>query len=138
MNIRFRHLLDHIDVKSILLTILILSICIFLFAYYPTLRDTRRSNDLYDLQGTTVGTIVDVKSNERISNSKTKGTEIYIDSYSVTYQYLVKGQRFKSTEIIPCTMANDRLLRKIFERGASTDFIVKYDVSEPDQSILVE
>ena len=131
-------MLDYIDVKSILLTILILSICIFLFAYYPTLRDARRSNELDDLQGTTVGTIIEVKRNERISNSKTKGTEIYVDSYSVTYEYLVKGQRFKSTDIIPSTMANDRLLRKIFERSSSTDFIVKYDVSEPDQSILVE
>jgi hypothetical protein len=131
-------MLDYIDVKSILLTILILSICIFLFAYYPMLRDARRSNELDGLQGTTVGTIIDVKRNERISNSKTKGTEIYFDSYSVTYEYLVKGQRFKSTDIIPSTMANDRLLRKIFERSSSTDFIVKYDVSEPDQSILVE
>ena len=113
MNIRFRHLLDYIDVKSILLTMLILSVCIFLFAYYPTLRDGRRSNELGDLQGTTIGTITDVKTNERINNSKTKGTEIYVDSYGVTYEYLVKGQRFKSTDIIPSTMANDEVVRRI-------------------------
>jgi hypothetical protein len=138
MNKRLREKLDSWDLKSFFLTILFLSIGLFLFFFFSDIRGRFRTEDEGKFKGQVTGEIVDVVKAERISQSKWNGTNIYVDSYKVTYRYNVEGQRYESIDIIPLTTTNQKLLTGILLRGTSNKCTVKYDKDDPSKSLLVK
>jgi len=117
MNKRLREKLDSWDLKSLFLTILFLSIGLFLFFYFTDIRDRFRTEDKEKFKGQITGEIVSVEKAERITQSKWNGTKIYVDSYKVTYRYNVEGHTYQSVDIIPLTTTNQKLLTGILGGG---------------------
>jgi hypothetical protein len=138
MNKRLREKIDSWDLKSFFLTILFLSIGLFLFFYFTDIRDRFRTEDKEKFKGLTTGVIIKVEKAERISQSKWNGTKIYVDSYKVTYMFNVQEQAFQNTDIIPLTAANQNLLTEILECRTNNVCVVKYDTDDPNKSIIGE
>lgn len=138
MNKRLREKIDSWDLKSFFLTVLFLSIGLFLFFFFTDIRDRIRTEDKEKFKGQTTGEIVTVEKAERISQSKWNGTKIYIDSYKVTYRYSVEGQTYQSIDVIPLTTTNQKLLTAILERGTNKICMVKFDKANPKESLLIE
>jgi hypothetical protein len=138
MNKRLREKLDSWDLKSFLLTVLFLSIGLFLFFYFTGIRDRFRTEDKEKFKGQITGEIVSIEKAERISQSKWNGTKMYVDSYKVTYRYNIEGQTYQSVDIIPLTTTNQKLLTGILKGGTNNNCIVKFDTDDPKQSILIE
>jgi hypothetical protein len=138
MNKRLREKLDSWDLKSFFLTILFLSLGLFLFFYFTDIRDRFRTEDKEKFKGQITGEIVSVEKAERISQSKWNGTKIYVDSYKVTYRYNIEGERYQSVDIIPLTTTNQKLLTGILERRTNNNCTVKYDTDDPNKSLLVK
>jgi hypothetical protein len=138
MNKRLREKFDSWDLKSFFLTILFLSIGLFLFFYFTDIRDRFRIEHKEKFKGQTTGEILKVEKADRISQSKWNGTKIYVDSYKVTYRFNILGQAFQNTDIIPLTIVNQKLLTEIVERGTNNVCAVKYDTDDPNRSIIVE
>ena len=138
MNKWIREKLDTWDLKSVFLTILFLSIGVFLFFYFTDIRDRFRQDDKEEFKGQTEGEIISAEPIDRIKQSKWKGTEILVDSYEIRYRYNVDGLEFESTDIIPKTPKNGKYLNTILDRKATDTFIVRFDLKDPDKSILIE
>lgn len=138
MNKRLKEKLDSWDLKSFFLTILFLSIGLFLFFYFTDIRDRFRTEDKEKFKGQITGEIISVEKAERISQSKWNGTKIYVDSYKVTYRYIVSGQKYQSVDVIPLTTTNQKLLTRILERGTNNDCTVRFDTEDPSKSLLIE
>jgi hypothetical protein len=138
MNKWIREKLDSWDLKSVFQTIIVLSICVSLFLYFNYIRDRFRQEDKDEFKGQTEGQIISAEPIERIKQSKWKGTEIVLDSYKILYSYKVNGQEFQSTDIIPLTTKNHKYLKKILDRKASDTFMVRFDLKDPEKSILIE
>lgn len=125
------------DLKSTFLTISFLVIGAFLFFFFTDIRDRFREDDKDKFRGKTDGKIISVEPIERIKQSKWQGTEIFVDSYKIVYSYVVEGQVFKSTDVIPLTMKNKKHLQAILDRKANDSFAVQFDLNDPDKSILI-
>ena len=138
MNKWLREKLDTWDLKSVFLTILFLSIGVFLFFYFTDIRDRFRQDDKEEFKGQTEGKIISTKPIDRIKQSKWKGTEILVDSYKILYSYKVDGREFQNTDIIPLTTKNEKYLKSILERKTNDIFLVRFDLKHPDKSILIE
>jgi hypothetical protein len=138
MNKWLSEKLDTWDLKSVFLTILFLSISVFLFFYFTDIRDRFRQGDKDEFKGQTQGEIISAEPIDRIKQSKWKGTEILVDSYKILYSYKVDGREFQSTDIIPVTTMNARHLKAILDRKANDTFLVRFDLKHPDKSILIE
>ena len=76
MSKRIKEKLETWDLKSVFLTILFLSIGIFLFFYFTDIRDRFRQGDQDEFNGQTAGEIISAEPIDRIKQSKWKGTEI--------------------------------------------------------------
>lgn len=133
-----REKVDTWDLKSLFLTIIFLSIGAFLFFYFTDIRDRFRQEDKDKFKGKTKCEIVSAEPIHRIKQSKWKGTEILVDSYKILYSYKIDGQEFQSTDIIPLTTKNEKYLKKILDRKAGDTFLVRFDLKDPDKSILIE
>jgi hypothetical protein len=138
MNKKIREKLDSLDLKSLFLTILFFSIGLFLFFYFIDFRDKLRTGDEENFKGQTNGKILTVEIGERIKQSKWTGTEIYVDSYKVKYQFQYQGQTFENIDIIPTTVKNQKLIKKLLDDGANNVISVKFDTSDPNRSLLIE
>jgi hypothetical protein len=138
MNKWIREKLDTWDLKSFFLTILFLSIGVFLFLYFTGIRDRFRQDDKEEFKGQTEGEIISVEPIDRIKQSKWKGTEIFVDSYKILYTYKVDGKIFQSTDVVPRTTKNEKFLKAILDRKASDTFLVRFNLKDPDKSILIE
>jgi hypothetical protein len=79
-----------------------------------------------------------VEKSDRISQSKSDGTRIYVDSYKVKYQFQFQGRDFENVDIIPVTLKNKQLLADILERDAIDICTVKFDLDNPVKSLLIE
>ena len=137
MNKKIRETLDSWDLKSLFLTILLFSIGLFLFFYFIDFRDRLRTGDEENFKGQTNGKILTVEKGERIKQSKWTGTEIYVDSYKVKYQFQYQGQTFENVDIIPTTVKNQKLINNILDKGTEKEFLVKFDTSDPNRSLLI-
>ncbi|MEB2777720.1 hypothetical protein SYJ56_20560 [Algoriphagus sp. D3-2-R+10] len=133
-----REKLDAWDLKSVFLTILFLLIGVFLFFYFTNIRDRFRQDDKEEFKGQAEGEIISVEPIDRIKQSKWKGTEILVDSYKILYSYKVDGREFQSTDIIPLTTKNEKYLKTILDRKVNDTFYVRFDLKDPDRSILIE
>lgn len=138
MNKRIREAVDSWDLKSLFLTILFLSIGAVICYYASDIRDRLRTNDEERFKGKTQGQIMDVQKAERITQSKWTGTKIIVDSYMVYYRYHVDGKSFESRDIIPATTKNQELLKAILQRGSGTNCFVRFDLEDPEKSLLVQ
>jgi len=138
MNKCLREKLDTWDLKSVFLTISFLSIGVFLFFYFTDIRDRFRQGDKEEFKGETEAEIISAEPIDRIKQSKWNGTEILVDSYKILYIYKVDGREFQSTDIVPVTTKNSRHLKTILDRKAKDTFLVRFDLKDPDKSILIE
>jgi len=138
MNKRIREKLDSWDLKSVFLTILFLSLGLFLFFYFTGIRDRLRAEDKEKFKGQTTGQIISVEKSDRITQSKWNGTKIYVDSYKVKYQFKYRGEVFENVDIIPATKQNETLLTELLGRGTNDICIVKFDADDPKKSLLID
>lgn len=138
MNKWIREKLDTWDLKSLFLTIFFLSIGIFLYFYFADIRDRFRQDNKEKFKGQTEGEIISAEPIDRIKQSKWKGTEILVDSYRVLYKYKVDGVEFQSTDIIPNMPMNEKYLKEILGRNSNETFLVRFDLKDPNKSILSE
>jgi hypothetical protein len=137
MNKKIKEKLDSWDLKSLFLTIAILSIGLFLFFYLTDIRDRLRTADKERYTGQIDGTILTVEKVDRMSQSKWKGTRIYVDSYKVKYQFQFQGQTYESIDMIPLTIKNQKLLTKILDQNNKA-VLVKFDTADPNKSLLTD
>jgi hypothetical protein len=137
MNKRIREKWESRDLKSALATIAVLVVALLVFFFFIDVRDRVRKEDEEKFAGQTTGEIIEVEKIWKMSQSRWSGTRIYIDGYKVTYTFNVHGKTFQDTDIIPLTTANQKLLSEILERGTNSICIVKFDVGDPNNSILV-
>lgn len=138
MNKAIRERLDSLDIRSFLLTVLFLSIAIFLLFYYGDIRDQLRRSDSLNYGGQTTGQVISIEPIQRITQSKWKGTRIFIDSYKVSYRYSVNGQTFQSDDIVPASVENEDLLKSLLEVNDRATCSVKFDIEDPKKSLLVK
>jgi hypothetical protein len=126
------------DLKTFLLTICFVIVCVLFIYYSANIRDRFRQHDKECFKGQTSGEIISVEPIERITQSKWKGTEIFIDRYKVVYSYTASGQRFEKTNFIPVTTKNKKFIQDILNRDTVETFVVNFDEENPEQSILIE
>lgn len=138
MNKKFREKLDSWDLKSLLRTVVFFSIAIILFFYFLDFRERFRTADKEEFKGQTNGQIISIEPVKEMTQSKWKGTNITVDRYQVVYSYTVNGQTYKRTDIIPASTKNQKLLNKILDRRPNDTFPIKFDVKDPEKSILIE
>lgn len=138
MNRRIKETLESWDLKSLFLTILFLSIGLVIYFYFADIRDRFRTSDEEKYRGQTKGEIIDVQKADRITQSKWNGTKIFVDSYSVSYRYEVNGQEFTRRDVISVTAKNQELLKQILDRGSNNICFIKFDIEDPQKSLLVE
>jgi hypothetical protein len=138
MNKWIKEKLDTWDLKSIFLTIVFLSIGVFLFFYFPGIRDGFRQEDQEEFKGKTECKIIAAEPIDRIKQSKWKGTEIFIDSYRILYSYKVNEREFQGTDIIPLTTKNEKYIKTVLNRKADDPFLVHFDLNDPGKSVLIE
>jgi hypothetical protein len=138
MNKTIREKLDSWDLKSLLLTIILFSIGILLVYYFTDIRDRFRQGDEEKFKGQTKGQVISIEPIERMTQGKWKGTQIFIDSYKVLYNYTINGHAFEKTDIIPVSAKNQKFIKKILDRGTNDTFTVRFDLTNPEKSLLVE
>jgi len=129
---------DSWDLKSLGLTVLILLILFFAWFYFSDIRDRFRTADQKTFKGRTRCEIIKIDTVESIRQSKYKGTRIDVDSYVVFYEYVVDGQTFEQSDLIPATAQNLTLLRQVLKRRPNETFVVKFDIEDPRKSRLIE
>jgi hypothetical protein len=138
MNKALRERLDALDVKSVLLTILFLSLAFIAFFYYGDIRDLFRAREKQNYTGLTQGEVISIEPIQRVTQSKWKGVKIFVDSYKITYRYFVNGQSFQREDIVPVSDENEALLNSLLNVKDKATCSVKYDTEDPKKSILVK
>jgi hypothetical protein len=138
MNKKINEKLDSLDLKSAFITIALLSIGLFLFFYFIDFRDRIRTEDEETFTGKINAKILTVEKGQRIKQGKWTGTEIYVDSYSVKYQFQYQGQTFENIDIIATTKKNQKLIKTLLDNEARKEVLVKFDTSDPTRSLLIE
>src|SRR5579859_7430710 len=136
MNKAIRERLDAVDVKSIILTITFLTVAIFLFFYYGDVRDLFREREKQLYTGQTTGQVNSIEPIQRVTQSKWKGTKIFVDSYKVSYRYNANGVSYESTDIIPVSVENDKLLKSLLAVKVNATCAVKFDTQNPRKSLI--
>ena len=134
---KIKEKIDSWDLKTVFQTSIALAVIFFIVFYLLTMRDRIRQEDEKEFKGQTTGQIISVTPKEMMSQTKSRGTEIYVDSYDVLYEYKVNGQLYQQTDNIPLTASNQKLLKKILKRSDET-LLVAFDLNNPKKSILVE
>jgi hypothetical protein len=137
MGIRLRERMDSWDLKSFFITVFLISGLLVLFFYASDIKDRLRTADEESYTGKTNGTIIKVDTVERISQSKNKGTIIDVESYEVTYRYIVNGHAFEGTDMIPASTKNLPLLKAILGDGDQSRIMIKFDIDDPKKSLLI-
>jgi hypothetical protein len=136
MNKAIRERLDALDVKSIILTVTFLAVAIFLFFYYGDVRDLFREREKRLYTGQTTGQVISIEPIQRVTQSKWKGTRIFVDSYKVSYRYNANGVSYESTDIIPVSVENDELLKSLLAVKINATCSVKFDTQNPKKSLI--
>jgi hypothetical protein len=137
MGIRLRERMDSWDLKSFFITVFLISGLLVLFFYASDIKDRLRTADEESYTGKTNGTIIKVDTVERISQSKYKGTIIDVESYEVTYRYIVNGHGFEGSDMIPASTKNLPLLKAILGDGDQSRIMIKFDIDDPKKSLLI-
>jgi hypothetical protein len=138
MNRKLREKLDSWDLKSVFLTIICFAVGLFIFFYFTDIRDRFRTDDQEDFTGQSIGKVIRVEKIDRIAQSKWKGTNIYTDSYRVSYRFRANGQEFDNTDVIPVTIKNEKLLEEILTWRSGSICHLKFDEEDPSRSVLIE
>jgi hypothetical protein len=138
MNKKIKETLDSWDWKSISLIILILSIGLVIYFYFISVTDGFRTSKEENYKGLTKGQIVNIQKIARMTQSKWNGTKIIADKYSISYRYEINGQKFERTDVIPITRKNQKLLKEILDNGLNGICSVKFDVDDPNKSLLIQ
>jgi hypothetical protein len=134
---KIREKIDSWDFKAILQTSFALAIIFFVVFYLLTMRGRLREVDKETFKGQTTGKVISVTPKEVMSQTRSRGTEIYTDSYDVLYKYIVNGQLYQQTDNIRLTVANKRFLSRI-SKGSDEPVVVAFDLNDPKNSILME
>lgn len=137
MQNKIRQRIDSWDLKSFMLTIVLVTVGVLTVYFFIDIRDRFRKSDEENFTGRAIGEIFLVEPIERITQTKWKGTQIFIDSYRIMYSFKVNGQTFKGMDMITVSLTNKKLLNKILQRQQSDRFTVKFNVIDPKKSILV-
>ncbi len=136
MNKAIREKLDSLDVKSLLLTVIFLVVAIFLYFYYGDVRDLFRERERRLYTGQTTGKVISIEPIQRVTQSKWKGTKIFVDSYKVSYRYNANRVSYESTDIIPVSVENDELLKSLLAMKVNATCAVKFDKQNPKKSLI--
>jgi len=67
------------------------------------------------------------------------GATISIDSYKIIFKYKVSKIEYSNTNNITySSIENQRFINKMMSRSPEENFFVKFDLDNPNKSILVE
>lgn len=128
MTSRLREKLDAIDLKSILLTTLILGT--ILLMVYKCSDPVENLSDSLTTKGK--GKIILVTPNNQMKQGK-KGTFIYTESYQVKFYYVVNGVTYEQTDVIKNIGRNQTIVDKINDIGTDSIEII-YNGIRPTES----
>jgi hypothetical protein len=138
MNKKLREKLDSWDLRSLILTIIIFSLGIFLFYYFSDFRNRLRNDDNENFKGQTRGVVISMEPLQRISQGR-YGANISVDSYKVLYKYKVNNTEYSKIDYIPySTVENQKFINKLMSRSPEENFFVKFDLENPNKSILIK
>lgn len=131
-RIRWFHVVDW---RSISITVGILAPIALVIAIFfsPQILHSYR---LMSYKGETKGNLTTVKENTTQRQTR-YGTKIVVESYTITYRYVVNGRPIFSTEVIDGNGKNTFHLRKILENDLTIPVTIKYDANNPKRSIVV-
>jgi hypothetical protein len=116
-----------------LLVVAILAIGILFFFVYP---DWERKSASKTYTGNAHALLIEVTPNEILSMTET-GNRKVIYSYKVRYRYMVQKTEYVSTDIIPNSLENKKLLSFILTSN-NKKYKIKYDSKNPKKSMLIE
>lgn len=129
-KIPWYHLFEWKNLTGTIVTLLIIGAFIA-FKFIP---DIIYRNKLRTYQGEAVGTIVSIQENKEMSQSD-NGTEIYIGSYTISYQYQVNGEDYTSTKNIHLTTHNNEFFNHILVDSVKS-IIIRFDTDQPSVSTI--
>ena len=135
---RIKEQIDSWDFRSIFQTLVALFIIFFILFYFQNIRDKFRQGEREEFKGQAVGQVISIKPRERIDQTRTRGTEILVDSYDVLFQYRVSGKVYQGTDNIPSTGANRKLINDLLDEEKWDNVLVAFDLGDPGKSILIE
>jgi hypothetical protein len=138
MNKAIRERLDALDVKSLVLTVTFVTVAVLLYFYYGDVRDLFRAREKQLYTGVTTGQVISLEPIQRVTQSKWKGTKIFVDSYKVSYRYSINGVPYQSTDIMPVSVENDPLLKSLLAVKVNATCYVKFDTQNPKKSLIFE
>ena len=138
MNKKLREKFDSWDLKSFFLTFAFLVIGLFVFFYFSNIRDRYRTEDEEEFKGLAIAEIISIEKMDRMTQNRVNGTKIYTDSYKVHYRFETNGLVFESTDIVPVTGKNKKLLTEILKTKDRNTCKVKFDTDDPNKSLLVK
>jgi hypothetical protein len=122
-----------VDLKSILATIFILTLAIVGYFYFYS---PREKIDSASLTGRTDARVISIEPIDRMKQSR-KGTNIYTESYKITYLYTIAGQPYKQSDNIQNIGRNELLLRGLLAKSAEDSVAIQFDETDPQKSILL-
>ena len=129
-KIPWYHLFEWKNLTGTIVILLIIG-SLIAFKFVP---DIIYRNKLETYQGEAVGTIVSIKANEEMSQSH-NGTEIYIGSYTISYQYQVDSLVFTSAKTIHLTTHNHEFFDRILVDSVNS-ITLRYDKDRPSISTI--
>jgi hypothetical protein len=136
---KIRKNFDSWDVKSFVLTILVVAGVLFIVGIlvFSDIRDRFRSADKERFEGRTIAKIISIKPIEKMKQGKF-GTTIKVDAFEVSYSYKVDGQTFQDSDLIPVNAGNMKFLRELSDMKTNDSVKVAFDVSAPRNSVLID
>ncbi len=131
-----REKLESVNGKSVIILFIFFIIAGGVYFYFPNLRDGLRNHESKEWTAKIPGEILSVAPLTRMAQSKWKGNEVIIDSYRVIYRYTWKDTTYQQTDVIPVTDTNGPFIQRLTTRKPTDVFIVSFDETDPEKSML--
>jgi hypothetical protein len=124
---------DWKSIRRIFIVFFILISAVVIVFFFP---DWKRNVDSKNYTEKTEAILVDIRSNEFIGMTEF-GNQINVCSYKIKYRYFVEGIQYESTDMIPNSVENNKLLTRICN-NKNDKLKIKYDPKKPNKSIVTE
>ncbi|MEQ8476675.1 hypothetical protein [Fulvivirga sp.] len=130
-RVRWFHVINWKNITGILF-ILLMFLGAAIFFKLPQIT---RNYELSRLNGETKGYLTSVEPNTMMKQGH-EGNKLVIESYDVSYKYIVNDQAFSGKEKIKNTGKNEYYLKQVVKSELKISVIIKYDTQNPKISLL--
>ncbi len=114
---------------------LLLALAIVAVLYVRVIPDLLKEDKLKQYTGQTAGTVTTIEENTGMTQDD-YGTEIYIDSYTVTYSYQVNGVEYIGSEIVKLSPKTSSFIQRI-TNSIGESLVIRHDEAEPAKSTIL-